>query len=130
MAYAGSWHIDFLRHIQNPVKYLRWWGTLRTFSQNSLFRHFQSYLGNSAIFSHVQGNCLAQLSCIFKTLAYLETETSSKACQTCRMTKHIESPGIAEQFILASSRIFNDIQYFWCIFSHAQALFSLQRAPL
>ena len=49
---------------------------------------------------------------IFKTLAYLETETSSKACQTCRMIKHIESPGIVEQFILASSRIFNDIQYF------------------
>ena len=34
------------------------------------------------------------MTAIFKTLAHLEPQASSKACQTCKMVRHIQSPDI------------------------------------
>ena len=43
---------------------------------------------------------------IFRALSYLEPEASSKPCQTCKVTMHIQSPGIAST---AFSSIFMNI---------------------
>ena len=54
---------------------------------------------------------------MFRTLAYLEPEASSKGCRTCQMIMHVQSPNI-EQFIQTFSRIFRHIQGYLGIFSH------------
>ena len=43
---------------------------------------------------------------MFRILAYLEAEASSKACQTCKMNMHIQSPGIVR---IVYSSIFKNI---------------------
>ena len=48
---------------------------------------------------------------VFSTLVHLEFNASWKACQTCKMIRHIQS-------FQAFSRTFRDIQGYWCIFSH------------
>ena len=76
-------------------------------------RHIEPYsiifrtLCNPYIYSHA----------IFRTLAYWEPQASSKACGTWKMVKHIQNPG-TEQFVEAFSRMFSDIQGYWCTFSH------------
>ena len=37
---------------------------------------------------------LEYMTAIFKTSAHLEPQTSSKACQTYKMVRHIQSPDI------------------------------------
>ena len=36
-------------------------------------------------------------SAILRTQAHLEPETSLKACRTCKMIRHVQSPGIARR---------------------------------
>ena len=113
-----------MRHIENP-------GIVRTV-YSGIFRHIQ---GHSAIFSHVQSywgtlrhikaysgiieayrdilgtlrNPCIYNRAIFRTLAYLEPEASSKVCWTYKMFMHIHTHGI-EQFIQGFSRMFRHIQ--------------------
>ena len=87
-----------------------------------MLRHIEAYSGIDAhwvIFRHIRNYCvtLEYMTAIFKTLAHLEPQASSKACQTCKMVRHIQSPDI-EWLIQAFSRLIRDIQGCWCIFSH------------
>ena len=70
--------------------------------------HIEPYLDiscNPCIYNHG----------IFRTLAHLENEGYSKACRTCKMTKHFQRTDIAR---IVYSSIFKDIEGYWCIFSH------------
>ena len=99
---------------------LRWWGILRPWHiQNSLLRHFQTYtfsninpfLGKMRdikaywgifrnywrILSHIHILITLYNPCIynraiFRTLTHLDLKAFSKACQRCKMTRHIQSP--------------------------------------
>ena len=55
---------------------------------------------------------------MFRTLAYLIPETCSELCQTSKMMRHIENPGIVRTVY---SGIFSHIQAHSAIFSHVQA---------
>ena len=102
-----------MRHIEKP-------GLVRTVYSNIL-RHIQRY---SAIFSHVQAlwgtlrdtepySDIFRSLCspcmynhvIFRTLAHSGPKASSKACQTYKMIRHIQSPGIVRKIC---SSIFKD----------------------
>ena len=70
-----------------------------------IFRYIQIH---SAIFSHVKvkaySGIIEAFSSIFRhirTLAYLEPEASSKVCQTCKMIRDIQSPGIVRTVYLS-----------------------------
>ena len=96
MAYWESWH-----------------------SQNSLLKHFQlhseiisSIDPYSDMFGTLHNPCIYNCA-LFKTLAYLVPDSSSKVCWTCHMIMHIQNPCI-EQFIQTFSRIFTHIQRYWC----------------
>ena len=80
-----------------------------------MFRHYggvwshnQKYselFGYSEIFGNIRNPCIYNRA-IFRTLAYLEPKASSKACRTCKMIMHIQSPGIVRTIY---SSIFKDI---------------------
>ena len=75
-----------------------------------LLRHIEPYLD---IFRTLCNPCMYKRT-IFRTLAYLEPEASStyilnessEACQTCKMTRHIQRPGIVRTVY---SNIFEDL---------------------
>ena len=79
-----------------------YWRTYRRIQ--ALLRHIEPY---SNIFRTLCNPWIYNRA-IFRTLAHLEPELSSQTCQTCKMTRHIQ----------VFSRIFRDIQGYWCIFSH------------
>ena len=60
----------------------------------------QAYLGiiedtepYSDIFKTIRKSCIYS-HFIFRTLTHLESEASSRACRTCKITRHIQSPNI------------------------------------
>ena len=53
---------------------------------------------------------------IIRTLAYLEPQASSKPCWICKISI-FRALTYSEQFIQVFSRIWRDIQGYWCIFS-------------
>ena len=58
-----------------------------------MLRHIQALLSRMDIFGTLRNPCVNNRA-IFRTLAYLEPEASSKACGTCMMIMLIQSPGI------------------------------------
>ena len=97
----------------------------------NLFRHIQGY---SAIFSHFQAywealrhiqaysdiprtlcNSCIYKHAIFRTLRHLEPKTSLIACQTCKMIRHTQSPGILSKVY---SSIFEYIEGYSGILMH------------
>ena len=65
------------------------------------------------VFPDIFGTLCNSCTCscgIFRTLAHLDPEAFSKACQTCKVIRHIDSPGIGRTVIQVFSRIFRDIQ--------------------
>ena len=107
-------HSAIFSHVQ------AYWRTIRhTEAIQTLLRHNAPY---SDIFRNLCKLCLYNRG-IFRTLAYSEPKTSSKACRTFKMIRHIQSPGIVKTIYSSILRISMDIQGYWCIFSHAQALF-------
>ena len=89
------------------------WGTLRHIEAYSditeAYGSNQIYLEFCIILAYTTVPCS-------ETLAYLEMEVSSKACRTCKMIMHIQSPGIARTVY---SSIFKDIYAFSSIFSRS-----------
>ena len=47
----------------------------------------------SDIFKTIRKSCIYS-HFIFRTLTHLESEASSRACRTCKITRHIQSPNI------------------------------------
>ena len=82
----------------------------------------------SDIYGTLHNPCIYNCA-LFKTLAYLVPDSSSKACWTCHMIMHIQSPCI-EQFIQAFSRIFMHIQRYWCTSSQKHRRATRGRPPL
>ena len=78
---------------------------------SDIFRHYWGVSTRSQTHSEL---CVTFIysRAIFRTMACLEPETSSKTYRTCKMVMHIQSP------TKAFSRIFRPIQGYWCIFSH------------
>ena len=139
--YSQPWHIWYPSHIQNPFKYLRWWVMLKTPSgseksfafsgifsciqkHSAMFRHFEGhqtilrsfrhYWGILCHFQKYSGLCV---TLAYATMAYLESEASSKACSTCKMIRHIWSPGIVRTIY---SNIFKDIYGYLETLMHIQ----------
>ena len=54
----------------------------------------------------------------FRTLVSLEPKVSIKACRTCKIIMHIQSPGIIKTVYSNISGISRHIQEYWRIFSH------------
>ena len=74
----------------------------------TILRQSEAYSGIIETYEDLIGawrNCCIYNHSIFRTLAYLKPEASSKACRTCKMIMHIHTPCI-EQFTQAFSRIF------------------------
>ena len=72
-------------------------------------------LCNSCIYNHT----------IFRTLVYLEPETSSKACRICKVIMHIQGPSIIRTvYSSIFSRMFRHNLGYWCIISdtHRRAI--------
>ena len=116
-----------MRHIENS-------SIVRTV-YSGIFRHIQ---GHSAILSHVQGywgtlrHIQALLRCtesysnmfrtlcnpciysrvIFITLTHFEPDVTSKVCQTCKMTRHIQKPGIVRTLCTAQKMKFSIKDFF------------------
>ena len=87
-----------------------YWGTLR---------HIQAYSGIVkkywAIFRTLCNPCIYN-RVIFRIMSHLEHETSSKAFRTCKMTKHIQSPGIVRSLskhLQGYLEIFRDSHAYW-----------------
>ena len=112
-AYSKPCQISNTRHVENPgieqffQRYLGTFsniqpcpGILRDTEALLLFiepySDIQRTLCNPSIYSHA----------IFRNLAYLKREVSPKACWTCKMIRHIQSPSIVRTVYLS---IFNDI---------------------
>ena len=80
--------------------------------------YFEAYSGitepHSDIFRTMCNPCMYNCA-IFKTLADLEPETSSKVCKTCQMIRHIQSPGMVRTVY---SSIFKDIQGYSGVLMH------------
>ena len=55
----------------------------------ALLKHTEPYSDIVRIYSPCIKN-----SAIFRTLAHLDSEASLKTCQTCKMIRHIQGPGI------------------------------------
>ena len=110
--------ITISRHIENPgVVRTVYSGIFRLIQRHSaifsLFqaywvalRYIEVYLGIIEAYGAIVRNIRNNLS-IFRTLAYLEAEASSKACRTCKMMMHIQSPGIVRTIY---SSVFKDIK--------------------
>ena len=91
----------------------------------ALLWHIEPYSG---IYRTPRNPCIYNRT-IFKTLAYLEREASAKPCRTWKMIRHIQSPGILRTVYSSIFGIFRDIQGYWYVFSHTQALFFSQKDP-
>ena len=76
-----------------------------------ILRHIQALLSHIKLYSDIFWTMWIPCKhkhVLFRTLAYLEPETYSKACQTykmirhihqtCKMIRHIQCPGIANHF--------------------------------
>ena len=103
ISYNNNAIITILRPIQNPGIF-NTQGIFKTLSniydepcdsQNSLYNH-----------------------AIFRTLAYLELEDSSKVCRACKMVRHIHNPCIVRKVY---SSIFKDIYGYLGIWMHIQS---------
>ena len=70
------------RHIENP-------NIARTV-YSAIFRHTEGYSDIIEVYVDSRNPCM-------KTLPYLELEASSKACQTFKMTMHIQTYGIVRK---------------------------------
>ena len=110
---------DIFRHIQGHSAYVSHGQAYRR-----TFRPIEAYLGiveaYLAIFRHIQNYvnpCIYNFG-LLKTLLHLEPKAATKACWTCEMIRHIQSPRLSEQFIQSFSTVLRDIQEYWCIFSH------------
>ena len=109
--YSVQWHSAIFSQV------LGYWGTLRHIEACSgiteAYEPNQIYLEFCIILAYTTVSCS-------ETLAYLETEVSSKACRTCKMIMHIQSPRIARTVY---SSIFKNIYAFSSIFrsSHRRA---------
>ena len=68
----------------------------------ALLRHTEPY---SDIFRILWSPCIYNCA-IFRTLTYLKPKASSKACPTCKMFRHTQSPGIIRTVY---SRIIKDL---------------------
>ena len=88
------------------------WGTLRNIEAYSDI--IETYW---AIFRTLRNHCICSRA-IFTTLAHLEHKAFSKACWTYKMIKHIQRPGMVRTVYSVFSRIFKNIQGYWCIFDH------------
>ena len=69
-------------------------------------RYIEVYLGITEAYGAIVRN-IRNNRAIFRTLAYLEAEASSKVCRTCKMMMHIQSPGIVRTIY---SSVFKDIK--------------------
>ena len=109
---------DIFKHIQyHPAVFSRvqaYWRTLR---------HNEVYSGITGlnepypdIFRTLDNSCLYNHT-IFRTLAHLELEASSKACWTHKVIRHIQSPGIVRKVYSSILKDIRDIQGYWCKFS-------------
>ena len=92
--YSGTFryvqgHLAILRHAQ------AYW-------VSSILRYIELY---SDTFRSLCNPCIYNRA-MFRTRAHLEPEISSNVYQRCKITMHIQSPGIVRTF----SRIFRDIQ--------------------
>ena len=74
-----QWHSAILSHFQT------YWGTLR---------HVEAHSGIIEAIFRILCNPYIYKCGILKTLTHLEPKASAKACWTCKMTRHIQSPGI------------------------------------
>ena len=88
------------------------WATASVY-QGSLWR-IQSY---SDIFKTLRNPCIYNCA-IFRTLAYLELKTYSKTCHTCKMIRHIQTPGIVRTVFQGYLLIFRDIDAYSDTFTH------------
>ena len=99
------------RHIQGHWAILPYSGTLRDIKTYSgIFSHYWGIL------SHIQKYLELNVTLGFATVPYSELETSSKACRTCKMTRHIQSPGITRTLcnhFQGYSVIFRDIDVYY-----------------
>ena len=77
-----------------------------SFSMNPWDINWRHIDTNSDIFRTLHNLCIYNHA-IFRTLADLEPDPSSKACETCKMIRHIQCPGIVKTVY---SNIFKDIQ--------------------
>ena len=131
---VGKFYSGIFRHIQRHSAIFS-----HVQAYQKTLRQIQALLWNvepySDIFRTLCNLCIYN-RIIFRTLAYLEAQPSLKAYQTCKMIRHNPEPWHGQnrnielnQSIKSFSKIFRDIQGFWCIINHTQALFSLQNAP-
>ena len=91
---------DIFRDIQQIQSFS---GKLRDMHMQALLRCMEP---NSDILRTLRNPCMYN-SAILRILAYLEPESSSKSCWTCKMIMHIQSHGIVRT---VCSSIFKDIQ--------------------
>ena len=100
-----------MRHIEiSGIVRTVYSGIFRHIQEHSaIFNHIQVYWG---ILSHIQAysgiteaywailktlcNTCIYNRAIFRTLTRLEPKASSKSCRTCKVIKHIQSPGIVK----------------------------------
>ena len=104
-------------HIKNFIQ--KFSGIFRNIQQYSAMfvqRGIKAYWDIQALLKHIEpySDILRTLRnpwihnhALFRTLAHLESEASSKACQTCKMMRNIQSPVIVR---IVFSSFFNDIQ--------------------
>ena len=82
-------------------------------------RHIEPYSDIRTLYNP----CIYNRIYAFRTVIYLERGASSKVCQTCKMIRHIHSPGI---FRTVYSSIFKDLGIFRDIDAYSVRLTGVQ----
>ena len=94
-----------MRHIENPgiIRTVLFWhlqahsgAFSNTQPSSGILRHIQALLWHNVPYSYIFRILCPSLHnrAIFRTMAYVEPEASSEACQICKMIRHIQSHDI------------------------------------